>query len=206
MGYSTILDILGSIIIGGIILSMLGKINTNIFENTYDTKIKISDQSRITNVAMIMESDIRKLGYCSDYTQTIDVKNCILLADTNKIKFLYDYDFNGSMDTFYYYLGPKTDLSNTPNPDDCYLYKKVNSLTPVKISDGVTKLDLSYFNASDVELATPVSDRTLIKSLELGIVMEPGSPVKNPSQWGGDPYPPVTVRETRITARNLLSR
>jgi len=206
MGYSTILDILGSIIIGGIILMMLGNVNYSIFENTYDTGLKVSDQGRITNVAMIMENDIRKLGYCSDYTQSVDVKNCILLADTSKIKFLYDYDFNGTMDTFYYYMGPKSELLNTTNPDDCYLYKRINSQTPVKISDGVTKLEFNYYDATDTKLAAPVSDRTLIRSIELGIVIEPGEPVKNPELWGGDPYPAINVRETRITARNLLSR
>jgi hypothetical protein len=185
---------------------MLGNVNYSIFQNTYDTGLKVSDQGRITNIAMIMENDIRKVGYCSDYTKPVDPKNCILLADTSKIKFVYDSDMNGTLDTFYYYLGPKTELPNTPNPDDCYLYKKINSQTPVKISDGVTKLNFNYYDASDTKLAAPVSDRTLIKSIELSVVIEPGSPVKRPEVWGGDPYPAISIRETRVTARNLLTR
>jgi type II secretory pathway component PulJ len=205
MGFNTILDILGSMIIGGIILTMMGNINERIFENTYSTTLKVSDQSRLPNVAMIMENDIKKLGYCADYTQVVDVKKCILTADTSQIKFLYDLDLNGTMDTIYYYLGQTSELSSTPNPDDRYLYRKINSQAPVKISDGVTKLYFKYYNASDVQMS-PVTDKTLIKSLEMAITMEPGEPVLHPEQWGGDPYPPISVRQTRITSRNLLSR
>jgi hypothetical protein len=205
MGYNVILDIVGSIIIGGIILVMMGNVNYNIFENTYNSNIKVADQGRISNVAMIMESDIKKIGYSADYTTVVDVKNCILLADTSAIRFLYDFDLNKTLDTFYYYLGPVSELSFTSNPDDRYLYKKINSQTPVKISDGVSKLYFTYYNATDVSMY-PVTDRTLIRSISMSITIEPAEPVKHPEQWGGDPYPAINVRETRITSRNISGR
>ena len=124
MGFSTIIDIVGSIIIGGTLMLILWRLNDAATENTYNYSGELSLQQNLATVAMVIEYDFRKIGYCADWNKIPDPTKSIVLADSNKIKFLTDVatpsdpEGDGIVDTMYYYLGPASELTATENPRD----------------------------------------------------------------------------------------
>ena len=105
MGYSTILDIIGSVIIGGIVLVSLLNTNTNAVQNTYSYGADVIVQQNMAALVDTIDSDFRKIGYSSILTTVLNPTKVIISADTSTIKFLSDVNNNGTIDTVYYYLG-----------------------------------------------------------------------------------------------------
>ncbi|MFO7446133.1 MAG: hypothetical protein R6W90_07180 [Ignavibacteriaceae bacterium] len=204
MGFGVLIDIAGSMIIGGIILIMIGDINTSIAEHNFDRNEDLRSSFNLTHTAGILENELRNIGYSADYLSDPKTTDLILLADTSRIKFLYDYDMNKVLDTIYYYLGPKEELSSTPNPDDCYIYKKINNRTPVRIASGVTKFRFEYFNANGSVLNTPVALKNDIVAFQVSLNI--ASAEKRQERYTRDPYPQEYWRSTTVTARNLDKR
>jgi len=64
MGYSVILDILSSSIVGGIILLNLLQLNENVYQAEVTTMLDVNLQVEVTNNAKIIERDFNKIGYC----------------------------------------------------------------------------------------------------------------------------------------------
>src|SRR4030067_1437519 len=121
MGFSTIIDILGSMLIGGTLLVILWRLNDATTANTYNYSGELSLQQNLATVATIIEHDFRKIGYCANWNIMPD-SGRIFLADTSKIKFLTDVQNDGVIDSMYYYLGPTSELNMTENPRDRVLY------------------------------------------------------------------------------------
>ena len=67
MGYSVILDLLGSTIVGSILMLTLFRVNGSAVENTYVGNGQLTAQENTTTIVQILESDLRKIGYCADW-------------------------------------------------------------------------------------------------------------------------------------------
>ena len=67
MGTSVILDILGSTVIGGILLMNLFQINGTAIENTYTGTGELIAQTNLSTIVQVLENDFRKIGYCADW-------------------------------------------------------------------------------------------------------------------------------------------
>ena len=67
MGFSTILDILGSTIIGGILMMNLFQINSSAVENNYTGTGELTAQQNLSAIVQVIEHDFRKIGYCADW-------------------------------------------------------------------------------------------------------------------------------------------
>ena len=199
MGFSTLLDILGSILIGGLILLILFRLNTSATSNLYNNTSEANVQSAMISVGTVLENDFRKIGYCKDWTKIPDPTKVILLADTSSIKFLTDVNNDGIVDTLYYYLGPTSELTNTPNPRDRLLYRVVNSAPPKSSNVGITKFKLTYFDAFGNVLATPVTPPGQIQKMQIDLQVENPEPVDST-------YIVAFWRQIRLSARNLQNR
>ncbi len=154
MGTSVILDILGSMIIGGILLLTLFRMNDNATKNTYNFSGELIVQQNLVTTVEVLEYDFRKIGYCEDPSKLPHPESdAILVADTSRIIFLTDimeppYDDphgDGNLNTVEYYLGPKSELSGTPNPNDRILYRVVDGGIPRGVNLGITKFRIRYF-------------------------------------------------------------
>src|ERR1035437_10799748 len=139
MGYATIIDIIGSIIIGGMMLGIILKLNNTASWNVYSNSGELNCQTNLAGMSTMLENDFRKIDYCSDYTNIQDPANAILNADTSNIKFISDVNRNGKMDTINYYLGPATELNSTLNPRDKILYRIVNKEAKMGSDAGITR-------------------------------------------------------------------
>lgn len=199
MGFSTILDILGSVFIGGMLLMILFRLNDSAAENVYNNSGELTSQQNISTVVQILETDFRKIGYCQDWKKIPIPSQAIIMADSNKIKFLTDVEPDGFVDTLYYYIGSSNELLTTPNPRDRYLYRIVNNEKPVKVNLGVTNFNLVYYDIFDKKINFPVNVPGEIHSIQIDIAVENVDAYDNK-------YSSVFWRQIRLAAQNLKNR
>jgi len=199
MGFSTILDILGSIVIGGIIMSIVFRLSDAATEKTYNNSGELSLQQNLSTVAQIIENDFRKIGYCADWNKLPDPSKAILFVDTSAIKFLTDIEADGELDSIFIYLGPTSELSATENPRDRILYRVINDETPVQSNLGVTQFYMIYYDALGDTIYLPISNNGEISSVEINLTVE------NVAAYDEN-YSKAYWRQIRMVARNLKNR
>ena len=68
MGYATIIDLVGSIIIGGMLLGIILKLSNAASWNVYSNSGELNCQTSLTGMSLMLENDFRKIDYCEDYT------------------------------------------------------------------------------------------------------------------------------------------
>ena len=198
MGFASIIDTLGSIAIGGFLMLTLFRMNSASAENTYHYTGELTVQENMVSIVKLLEHDFRKIGYCED-PKKITPSKSIIFADTSDITFLTDVDFDGNIDEVRYHLGPASELTDTPNPDDRMLYRSVNG-NPVAANLGVTRFYITYYGYVGTPLATPLTTApTGILSMQIDIRVE------NTAAFGNE-YRYAYWRQVRLSSRNLYNR
>jgi hypothetical protein len=202
MGFSTLIDIMGATIIGGILLIMVNNLNERaIGKNITYGNDKLL-QMEVVQLAQLIEKDLRKIGYCEDPAKVSDSMDVILSADTSQIKFLTDLNRDGNLDTLEYYVSGTEVLTNTVNPRDRILYRKHSNYpdeVTLDISSNVTQFYLRYFDALNIELSTPVTIPSLIAYMEISFKVED-------SEAYNEEYSEAYWQQVRLTSRNLGKR
>jgi hypothetical protein len=199
MGTNVILDILGSIVIFGILTLTLFRIVDSATENTYKGSGDLVAQQNLASIIQVLEYDLRKIGYCADWRKIPSPNLSILHVDSTKIKFLTDVDEDGDMDSIFYFLGPTSELTNTPNPRDRFLYRVTNNEAPVGVNLGVIQFNLTYFNSLGNQLDFPISVPGEVHSMEIKIAVEDVDAYDQQ-------YSTAYWRQIRLAARNLRNR
>ncbi len=209
MGFSSLLDILGSTIAGGLLLMILMRMNDASVENNYFYSGERIVQQNLVEVVKLLEYDLRKIGYCSNWQLMPMPSMAIIQADSNRITFLTDIPTtanpygDGVLDTMHYYLGSLSELSTTPNPYDRLLYRVVNSQTPAGANLGITQFKLTYFDSNgDKITAMPGSPPFGIAAIQIDISVE------NTAAYGNDYSADKRIiwRQVRLPARNFTLR
>jgi hypothetical protein len=214
MGFSVLLDILGSTVIGGFLLLTLLRMNETSIKNNYTYSGERIVQQNIVDVVTLLEYDFRKIGYCNDYNNMPDPTTCIIQADSSSITFLTDIVTSagtygdGVIDTLKYYVGPTSQLTSTPNPNDRILYRVVNHSTAAGSNLGVTQFKLTYFDANGAKIITmPAHPPFGIASIQIDVAVE------NPAAYGltasENPYgsdKKAIWRQIRLASRNFKNR
>lgn len=182
MGFSTLIDILGSTMVGGVILLILFKMNDSQVENHYLNSGELIVQTNLISIVELFEYDLRKIGYCKDWQKIPDPTVAIINATSSSITFLTDVavDKNhplgdGNVDTLKYWVGSPQDreVMSTPNPKDRLLYRQVNSNTPLTANLGLTQFKLSYYDALGNEITRlPSSPPFGIITMQIDITVE----------------------------------
>ncbi|MCB9207863.1 MAG: hypothetical protein H6612_04690 [Ignavibacteriales bacterium] len=182
MGFSTLIDILGSSLIGGSILLILFRMSDASVESNYLTSGEFLVQSNLLATIEILEHDLRKVGYCENWEEIPDPAIAIIEATDTSITFLTDVAQSqslqlgdGTVDTLKYWIGKSTDaeVQNTPNPNDKILYRQVNNDPPFYANLGITQFKLQYFNALGNKItAMPVNPPLGIITLQIDITVE----------------------------------
>jgi hypothetical protein len=199
MGVNVILDILGSMVIGSILMLSIFRVSNASTEDLYRGTGNLTAQTNLATVVQILENDFRKIGYCSDWTQIPIPTEAILYADSCSLRYLTDVDNNGLIDTMYYYMDYSTDIPETPNPRDRFLYRVVNNETPVGVNLGLTQFNMEFYNALGTKLNFPIADPREIYSMQIDISVEDVAAYD-------EKYQTVFWRQIRMAARNLFNR
>ncbi len=197
MGFTTIIDILGATIIGGIVLMNLVKMNSNVIQNEsmfgHDKNLQVD----VVILATIMDRDFGLLGYCGDYTKMDST--AIIYGDSLSIRFLADVDNNGAFDTLYYYTSDTTALSHTPNPRDRILYRQLNSNPPFVVANNITEFNLKYLDTFANEQSIPIDLTKIVNYVRIAFKVE------DPFAYDEN-YTEALWRRLTVTANNLTKK
>ncbi len=213
MGFSTLIDILGSTIIGGMLLLILFRVNDTAVQNNYTYSGDLIVQEGLVEAVNIIEYDFRKIGYCLIPNAINPDSSAIISADSNRIKFMTDLAIpnvsprgDGVVDTLEYYLGPASELDATSNPRDRILYRVVNNETPVGSNIGITEFKLTYFNSMGDTLFFPISEPLRIYTMQIDVKIENTEGVGDMYKEGKILFSSAIWRQIRLVARNLEFR
>lgn len=213
MGTQVMIDLIGSIVVFGWLLLMSLRLNTQNQENMQTLNGDLLVQENLVAVTQLLEYDFRKIGFCKEPNNLVDPTKAILLADTSRIKFLTDIDRgsgpDGVLDTVLYFLGDTTELSQTPNPRDRYLYRVVlpDDVTPKGANLGITSFTMKYFDRSGVPIPTPVGPSELqkIQTIQITLSVEnvyASTIVETTNQQ----YSSAFWQQVRLSSRNYRNR
>ena len=199
MGYSTILDVLGATIIGGLLLLTLLRLNAHSAENhiVYGSDKRLQESS--VQLAGLIENDFRKIGYCADPGKISDTTSKVISADVSSISFLTDVDKDGNPDVIKYFLSDTTALSMTKNPRDKILYRQINSQTPLNVNSNIVAFTIKYFDVFNEELSAPVAQTSLVAHLEVSFKVE------DPEAYN-EQYSQAYWQQVRLSSRNIGKR
>jgi len=164
---SSILDLIGSFVIGGLLLISVLSVRSNVSDMATLDQLELSVQENVVELVSELEYDFRKIGY--------GVQNpalAIIRADTSSITFWADMDNDGDIDSVRYWLGPTGEVSGTVNPRDRILHRKVNTQTSTG-SLGVVQFQLKMYDVSGAQ----TTNVTLVKRLDYYLRVENPFPV-----------------------------
>ena len=162
------LDVVGSFVIGGIVILILANlnfsINTAASENLYSGIV----QRGLTSATDLIEYDFYKIGYRSS-------GNKIEIADSNEIKFNCDIDNDGISDEIHYFVEDEKSFTETSNPKD-YLLTREKNKEKLVASIPVVDFKLTYYDSLgqiiDYALLSSQSERDKIKTLRIRMECE----------------------------------
>jgi hypothetical protein len=202
---STIMDVIFSVLLGGILLVAILSANDLTAETSYVLNGDVFVQQTLVSVAQIVEGEVRNMGYGiqADLATVID-------AQDSAIGFLEDIGLNGTIDTIRYFTGPVSELTGTQNDSDRFLYRKVNN-APKNAIGVVTRFQLRYFSQGQADtLVPPIPsyDLTEIKVVEITLeVQNPYALYRHQSQVAPGErnalYSSSMWRQTRLASQNL---
>lgn len=205
MGSSSLIDIIGSLIVAGMLLIIALRMNSAAIETTAVYNQNAVLQSNITALVGMIEEDFRKIGYCRDWRKIPDPSRAIRIAKADEFRFWTDIGNDGTLDSIRYYLGPTSELLDTPNPRDRYLYRQVNNETPRPINLGVTQFDLRFRDAENDPISFPVPDTRLVYYMEITVALETAEPYEQTFVNDTSQYQ-VFWRQIRLVTKNLRNR
>jgi hypothetical protein len=172
MGSSTIIDILGSMIIGALLLLNVGRLYSSASTHASQFNMEAIVEQNLVDVFSMMEVDLLKIGYRKGQENLSYSGQVITLADTNKIVFLADVNNDGSFETIEYSIGKRDSLRQTANPFDMPFFRKQGGAGGAMRNFGITQFRLEYYDYSGNRLSTPVSGLGQIATLSLTIAVE----------------------------------
>ena len=205
MGFSTLIDVIGSTMIGGLLMLILLRLNDTAVANSYQYTGELIIQKNLVEVVKLLEFDLRKIGYCSDWKALPDPAKAILAVDSTSITYLTDLptpansNGDGIVDTLRYYLGTKAELAGTPNPNDRMLYRRVNKSKPLSANLGVTMFKFTYYDVFGKEISFPITQPGEIQTMQIDIAVEDIAAYD-------EKYQRMFWRQIRLAARNLGNR
>jgi len=179
---SIMMDIVGSFIIGGLLLLAVVSAYTNVNEYALLSNMELEAQENLMEWTQLIQYDIRKIGY-----RVPNPAGAIQTCDSVSISFLSDIDNNGSVDSVSYVLTSPNYMPGTINPRDRALYRTVSGQTTGG-SLGLTDFRLTYFDAS----GNPTLNPTAVKSIEVSLQIESPFPLDTTyiqTNWRRKIYP-----------------
>ena len=175
---SAFIDIIMSMIFGSTLFMIVLSANDIASETQTVYNNDMIVQEMLTSTVQLLEGEFRNMGYGVDPLQTT-----VVYADTGRISFLSDLGRDGgTIDTITYTVGNPSELLDTQNEMDRYVYRQVNH-DPVMRVGVVTVFRLTYRAQSAEILPTPVpvDRRSEIYSVEVTIeVQNPYAPYRPP--------------------------
>lgn len=201
MGSSTMLDIISSMLISGILLVTAIRMEEQSVKNTYYSSTNLTVQQNLTSLVQNLEYDFRKMGYCANPNLQPDPSFYIIQGDSNLIWFVADLDNKGVFDTVKYSLGADP-IPGCANKHVRMLYRQVNGDPPFESNLGVAEFNLKFLDGFGQVLPIPFTGRNQTQMVEITLKIEPTAAYNDTSY--AENY--ALWRQTRLISRNLSNR
>jgi hypothetical protein len=202
---TSLMDIIASMLFGSMLFMIVLTSNEIASETQTVYSGDMLVQEMLTSTVQLMEGEFRNMGYAVARAQ-----KTVLSADSSSITYLSALDHEGTTpDTISYWLGNISELTDTQNEMDRFLYRQVNGTGSLRVG-AVTVFRLRYFAQSGELLPTPVASDRLseIYSVELSLeVQNPYAPSRISSMvQSGERsalYSSSLWQQTRLASQNL---
>jgi hypothetical protein len=139
------LDIVGSLIIGSLVLFLIMKMNYQVSNNSTEISSSGMVQSYLTNIDTIMENDLYKIGY------RISDPNKLNSASLNQFSYKVDLNNDGIPDSVRYYVGDTSQSKYGTNPNDKPLYRVYNGAQ--KYFGTVRDCNFTYYDSAGIQMS-----------------------------------------------------
>jgi len=131
----------------------------------------MSVQETLVTTVQVLEGEFRNMGFGVPENEPT-----VLHARETDISFLIDLDRSGApLDTVRYFTGDSTEIFQTANEHDRYVYRTVNGVAGAKVGV-VTMFRLRYLSLDGEQIAAPVPTDRLSEIHEVEITLEVQSP------------------------------
>ncbi len=191
------MDIILSIIFGGMFFICMMNAGDVAYENRQEAHSTMIVQEQLTSVIQLLEGEFRNAG-CG----LPPAKPTVIKADTSAITFIGDLDgVSTTPDTISYILGNTAALASTANELDRPLFRQVNH-GPVMMVGVLTVLQFRYFSVSGAEIPPPVPVDRLPEIKTIEVSAETQSPGGVQTQGGKTIFPASMWQQTRLSSRN----
>jgi len=209
MGNSTLLDIIGASIIGGLVLLGIITFNKSSSEKLNEYRGDVISQQNLVSLVELIEHDFSRIGYCENVDSILTNENMIISADSTSITFWTDLPLSqsnfrgdGIKDKLTYELGNY--VAKTPNPNDRLLYRYVNNSTKDASNLGVTKFRLHYYDNMNNELTFPIDTKKINKlSIDLKVEDIYGYDTQNQNKSYSEKYSTLFWRQIKVAIKKL---
>jgi hypothetical protein len=183
MGYSVILDIIGSAITGGLLVLTLLSFNAQNAENKQMFRDDIIAQRNLVNTVTTIEEDFRRAGYCASKSNM--ALPIFTIASAETVQFKTDLpvdstghhpDGDGIVDRVMFAFGG--DAPETINIHDRHLYRQRSGRSREEGGSGVTEFRIRYLKSRvpGDTLATPVTGLKLTEIAAVDIMLRVETP------------------------------
>ena len=141
------LDIVGSLIIRGMIVVTILRLNVSLNQTLYFKTSMANVRANLGAMVSVFETDIRQAGYGTSTPFT--------RADSNDIEFRGDFSNSGNVQTVRYYL------------EGTNIYRQYNNSPRVSVARGVKAFKLEYYDQVGILTATLSSIRSIKLTIEI---------------------------------------
>ncbi|HLF14751.1 MAG TPA: hypothetical protein VI932_07670 [Bacteroidota bacterium] len=170
------LDVIGSFVLGGMILIMSTKLNFVMSDNSQQSNMELATQENCVVVSRMLEVDLSKIGYRSSSAAPIKI------GDSTNIKFYADIDDNGTVDSVSYFTGPMTAGYASINPRHKLLYRSWNNTT-IAMNVGLTRFKITYYDSVGAQAAQLNEIRSMKVSMDVESVLPSVDTVYSIVHW-----------------------
>ena len=191
---SSMLDMVGSAIIFGVLILTVARVQGNLNSTMYQNTFNLNTQTEAVLLARQIEYDLTKAGY-----RVTGAK--ILIADSTRIAFKGALTYGGTVDSIAYY--PGSEDTTTTNPHDFRFVRYAASKGGLSQRLGMTYFSISYYDSLNNLMPTPVTgaDRFAIRGIHVKFRVESLEPVTDASTRDSSYY--AVYWEKLIYPRNL---
>ena len=200
MGSSTLIDIVSSMLISGLLLLVALQMDAKSVQNTFDSQASLTVQQNLTSLVESLEYDFRKIGYCKNPNIVPQSDEFIQSGDSTSISFLSDIADSGALDTVKYWLG-STPIQGCLNQNVRMLYRRVDSGTILASNLGITEFKLKYLDSNGNPIQGNITAPNGVQLMVVEVKVEPTA------SYNAE-YDSIYAvwRQTRLVSQNLLHR